>query len=95
MWTINEQELKTLLKKVETETGTKSEQLLGSGKAGDVAYSRFIVMHLLRRQGLTTTKIGAMLGKHHTAILYGLERLSELRSIDKGYDALVTRLEAA
>ena len=53
-------------------------RLIRPGRAMRYVRARWEAMALLRRAGLSLPKIGRLLGRHHTSVLTGLRRYSEI-----------------
>lgn len=70
-------------------------ELTGQGRAQHVSRVRFAVMRTLRARGLSSPRIGALLGnRDHTTILSGLKRAEALYRSDVSFADLCDAVAA-
>jgi len=75
-------------------TGFTPSQILGAQRARPIAYVRFAIAHVARRNtGQSLPEIGRRLGRDHTTILNGLARAKGLVDKDANFAWLVNELE--
>ena len=62
----------------------KLEDLKGSSRRREISLARQVAMYLLRQHtDLSLPKVGEILGgKDHTTVMYGCEKISQLKSKD-------------
>jgi hypothetical protein len=65
-----------------------------AGNCQDSAFSRQVAMYLAKHVGRwSTTRIGKFYnGRHHTTVLYSIEKIESLREKDASLDALLELL---
>ena len=67
-----------VLEEVAEATGTTVAQLKGPTRLRHIARARQLAMFKLREAGLTVARIGAILNRDHTTVIYGCQRIEAL-----------------
>ena len=87
--------LKNLTLRACAVTGLPMHVLLGPSRDQAICQVRFAVMLIARRKGLSLNQIGAVFNwRHHTTVLNGLRRGTELLN-DPGFAELVREIDPA
>ena len=61
-----------------------ASRLAGRGRSKGIAQARQVVMYLLRNDcGLSLPQIGELLGRDHTTVIYGVEKVEKLLETDE------------
>ncbi len=73
--------------------GVDENELLGRGRSKEVAMARQILMYLLRNVcDLSLPQIGELLGRDHTTVIYGVEKVEKLIEMDDSVRRSIMRL---
>lgn len=74
--------------------GVTLEQLRSPRRAGNLSRARWAIAHvLIDRVGWSLPRVGALLNKHHTSVLYGWRVSRQLQRIDSEFFDAVDLLE--
>lgn len=85
-----------ILDTVASDFGVTTQELLGEGKAANLAVPRHIAMALARRMlGYSLPRIGRLLNRDHTTVLYGIRRITALAEDNPDLAARIDHLAAA
>jgi chromosomal replication initiator protein len=85
-----------VLRAVAAEFGCTLEDLLGEGRPAEIALARHAAMALGRRVlGYSLPKLGRLLRRDHTTVLYGIRRIDALSADDPGFAARMDGMAAA
>lgn len=81
------------VKLVARHLGVDEGELLGRGRSKEVAMARQILMYLLRHVcDLSLPQIGELLGRDHTTVIYGIEKVERLIETDDHVRRSIMRL---
>ncbi|MCS7220286.1 MAG: chromosomal replication initiator protein DnaA [Anaerolineae bacterium] len=81
------------VKLVARHLGVDEDELLGRGRSKEVAMARQILMYLLRHVcDLSLPQIGELLGRDHTTVIYGIEKVERLIETDDHVRRSIMRL---
>jgi chromosomal replication initiation ATPase DnaA len=69
------QDVLALAEPITAVTGVTVEEMLGRGRTPQVAIARHHLMAAMWRSGLSIAQVGAVLGRNHATVIYGLRRL--------------------
>jgi hypothetical protein len=69
---------KALVAAIATESGLNPADILGRSKTRAIVIARWRIAKQLREAGYSYPNIGKQLGRDHTSILHGLQRLQEI-----------------
>jgi len=76
------------------EAEVAKSELVGASRESHVVHARWSIMLGLRRAGLSTPKIGRLLGnRDHSTVLHGIAKTAQLRLAYPGFDALCALME--
>jgi len=82
-----------ILEKVAQHFDLKIAALQGRSRSRDIARPRQIAMYLIREEvGASLPQIGDMLGRDHTTVLYGCNRITDMIEEDAGFRSEVVNL---
>jgi hypothetical protein len=70
----------TTIERAAQATSRTVEEITGPCRARPLAWIRFAIMASLRDQGEKVEYIGAILNRHHTTVVGGLQQANALRS---------------
>lgn len=56
-------------------TGVSADAMIGRDRSPQATNARYHLMALLWRDGLSIAEVGAVLGRHHTVVMYGLRQI--------------------
>lgn len=56
-------------------TGVEVDAMIGRDRSPQATNARYHLMALLWRSGLSIAEVGAVLGRHHTVVMYGLRQI--------------------
>lgn len=88
--TMNPQEL---IEKVGREFGVEPALITGKSKTKNVMMARQVCMYLLcQEQGQTTSAAGKILGRDHSTVVYGIQRVEGMMNADADFSVRVNRL---
>lgn len=88
---VNDLDPENVIAVVASTFGVTPEEILGKGRSREVVLPRQIVMFLLRADGeMEFLKIGQFLGRDHTTIMYGCEKIEELLIQDRSLECSVS-----
>ena len=81
------------VKLVARHLGVDESGLLGRGRSKEMAMARQILMYLLRYVcDLSLPQIGELLGRDHTTVMYGVEKVEKLIETDDGVRRSIMKL---
>lgn len=74
------------------EFGVCADELKSSTRKANVSTPRKVLMYLLRQQGWTLEAIGALLGRHHSTVLYGVRDIQQRVNDSLAMQASIERI---
>jgi chromosomal replication initiation ATPase DnaA len=79
---------------VESVTGFTIEQMKSASRKRPLVYARYCLMCFIRnRTGLSLNKIGDMLGRDHSTVIYGLDIADSLIKYDQNFKETYRKIE--
>lgn len=70
-------------------TGVHERDILGNARFKFVVHARWAVMAGLHRRGWSYARIGKLMKKDHTTIMYGVHKVNELVQHDSKFASIV------
>ncbi len=70
-------------------------ELIGPCRSRYYVEARFAAMAALRNRGMSTTRIGRLLGnRDHSSVIHGCKRAAQMAAAEPGYADIIAELEA-
>lgn len=86
------EDLRAMLRSVASEFGVSVEAMRGPSRRRPIPLARHVAAWIMRREGVSLHRSGALLGgRHHTTVLYGVQRVDADRALRERADALWSR----
>jgi chromosomal replication initiation ATPase DnaA len=90
---LTETTFKQVMFVVSDESGVSQKKLKSDDRTQHLSLARHVVYYLLRKQGLGVTLIGKLMGKDHSTISHGSNKISKLRVVSKSFNQTVRTME--
>lgn len=86
----------SLINRVSAHFQVPVEILKGNKRTHEIVFPRQIACYLIRKHTkLSYPSIGRQLWKHHTAVIYAVQRIEQMRAVSPELDDLLKRLAAS